>query len=72
MWNSQAFTLSPHMLDAIVTKKLSRLFVTSSTKQFQHTCLSVVIATQKNQMKVTMDNWSLGCKRNQLLMHIAF
>jgi hypothetical protein len=67
MWNSQASTLSPHMLDAIGTKKLSGLFVTSSTKQFQHTCLSVVIATQKNQTKVTMDNWSLGCKRNAIV-----
>jgi hypothetical protein len=50
------------MLDAIGTKKLLGLFVTSSTKEVHYTCLSVVVTTQKNQMKVTMDNWSLGYK----------
>jgi hypothetical protein len=32
------------------------LFVMSSTEQFHYTCLSVGVATQKNWMKVTMDN----------------
>jgi hypothetical protein len=67
MWSSQVSTLSPHMLDVVRTKKLLRLFITSSTKQFHYTCLSVVVATQKNQKKVTMDNWSLGCKQNAII-----
>jgi hypothetical protein len=49
------------MLDAVGIKKLLRLFVTSSTKQVHYTCLSVVV-TKKNQIRDTMDKWSLGYK----------
>jgi hypothetical protein len=50
------------MLDAIGIEKLLGLFVFFSIEQFHYTCLSVVVATQKNRMRVTMDNWSLGYK----------
>jgi hypothetical protein len=57
-----------HMLNVVGTKYLSRLFVTSSTKQFHYTCLlRVVVATQKNQTRVAMDNWLLGYKQNAII-----
>ncbi len=62
MWSSQAFALSFHMLDAIGIEELLGLFITFSTKQFHYTCLNVLVATQKNQMRITMDNWPLGYK----------
>jgi hypothetical protein len=58
MWSSQASAISPHLLDAVGTEELSGLFVKSSTEQIHQTCLSAAVATQKNQMRVTMDNWS--------------
>jgi hypothetical protein len=67
MWSSQAFSFSPHMLDAIGIEELSRLFITSSTKQFHYTCLSAAVVTQKTQMIITMDNWPLSYKRNAIV-----
>jgi hypothetical protein len=55
------------MLDAIGIEELSGLFITSSIEQFHYTCLSTIVATQKNQMKITMDNWPLGYKRNVIV-----
>jgi hypothetical protein len=55
------------MLDAVGIKNLLGLFVTSSTKKNHYTCLSVVVATRKNQTRVTMDNWSLGYKWNAIV-----
>jgi hypothetical protein len=55
------------MLDAVGIEELLGLFITSSIEQFHYTCLSVIVATQKNQMKITMDNWPLGCKRNAIV-----
>ncbi len=47
MWNSQASTLSLHMLDVVGIEELLGSFVTSSTEQFHYTCLNVAIVTQK-------------------------
>jgi hypothetical protein len=67
MWRLQAYAFAPHMLDVVGIEIFLGLFVMSSTEQFHYTCLSVAIATHKNRMRGTMDNWSLGCKWNVIV-----
>jgi hypothetical protein len=57
MWRLQASAFSLHMLDVFGTEILLGLFVMFSTEQFHYTCLSVVVATQKNRMK---GPWIIG------------